>query len=51
MMYFNLGSEIIKENCKFDFSCNKTDITPTMLLHGGNKILPANWPNNKHIHM
>ena len=28
MIYFKLNSETIKENCKFKFYCNKTDITP-----------------------
>ena len=36
--YFNLNSETIKENCKFKFYCNKTDITPTV-LDGGNEII------------
>ena len=31
MIYFNLNSETITENCKFNFYCNKTDITPTVL--------------------
>ena len=48
VIYFNLNSETIKENCKFKFYCNKTDITPTV-LDGGNKIILANWPNDKHI--
>ena len=30
-IYFNLNSETIKENCKFKFYYNKTDITPTVL--------------------
>ena len=47
-IYFDLGSEIIRVNCKFDFYYNKTDITPTV-LDGGNKIILANWPNNKHF--
>ena len=29
-IHFNLSLEIIKENCKFDFYYNKTDITPTV---------------------
>ena len=48
MIYFNLDNETIKENCKFKFYYNKTDITPTV-LDGGNKIILANWPNGKHI--
>ena len=47
-IYFDVDSEIIKENCKFDFYFNKTDITPTV-LDGGNEIILANWPNDKHI--
>ena len=47
-IYFDLDSEIIKENCKFNFYYNKTDITPTV-LDGGNEIILANWPNDKHI--
>ena len=38
----------IKENCKFKFYYNKTDITPTV-LDGGNDIILANWPNDKYI--
>ena len=30
------------------FYYNKTDITPTV-LNGGNEIILANWPNDKHI--
>ena len=48
VIYFDLDSEIIKENCQFHFYYNKTDITPTV-LDGGNKIILANWPNDKHI--
>ena len=48
MIYFNLNPETIKENCNFKFYCNKTDITPTV-LDGGNEIILANWPNDKHI--
>ena len=47
-IYFNLSPEIIKENCKFNFYYNKTDITPTV-LDGGNEIILANWPKDKHI--
>ena len=47
-IYFNLDSKTIKENCKFTFYYNKTDITPTV-LDGGNEIILATWPNNKHI--
>ena len=47
-IYFDLGSEVIRENCKFDFYYNKTDIAYTG-LDGGNEIILASWPNNKHI--
>ena len=47
-MYFNLGSDIIKENCNFVYYFNKTDIKPTV-LNGGYEIVLANWPNEKHM--
>ena len=47
-IYFNLTTDIIKSNCNFEFYFNKTDITPTV-LHGGDEIVLANWPNDKHI--
>ena len=47
-IYFNLTTDIIRKNCNFDFYYNKTDITPTV-LDGGNEIILANWPNDKHI--
>ena len=37
-IYFDLGTEIIKENCNFRFYYNKMDITPTV-LDGGNEII------------
>ena len=40
--------EIIKQNCDFLFYYNKTDIKPAV-LDGGNDIILANWPTNKHI--
>ena len=48
VIYFNLDAETINENYKFIFYYNKTDITPTV-LDGGNEIILANWPNDKHI--
>ena len=39
---------VIRNNCNFDFCYNKTDVTPTV-LDGGDEIILANWPNNKHI--
>ena len=47
-IYFSLDAETTKENCKFKFYYNKTDITPTV-LDGGNEIILANWPNDKYI--
>ena len=47
-IYFNLVTEIIKHNCNFLFYSNKSDITPTV-LDGGNEIILANWPSDKHI--
>ena len=47
-IYFNVGTDIVKENCNFRFYYNKTDITPTV-LDGGNEIILANWLNDKHI--
>ena len=48
LIYFDLSPDIIKENCKFTFYCNKRDITPTV-LERSNEIILANWPDNKHI--
>ena len=47
-IYFNMTTDIIKNNCDFDFYFNKTDVTPTV-LDGGDEIVLANWPNDKHI--
>ena len=46
--YFNLGPEIIKENCKFAYYFNKTDISPAV-LDRGNEIILANWADDKRI--
>ena len=47
-IYFDLDTDIIKKNCDFIFYYNKSDITLTV-LDGGNEIILANWPNDKHI--
>ena len=47
-IYLNLMTDIIKNSCDFDFNFNKTDVTPTV-LDGGDEIVLANWPNDKHI--
>ena len=46
-IYFNLSTDVIRNNCNFDFYYNKTDVTPTV-LDGGDEIILANWPNDKH---
>ena len=48
VIYFNLGPDIIKEQCNFVYYIIKTDIKPTV-LDGRNEIILANWPNDKHI--
>ena len=47
-IYFNLTIDIIRNNCNFDFYYNKSDVTPTV-LDGGDEIILANQPNDKHI--
>ena len=47
-IYFNLSTDIIKNNCNFYFYYSKTDVAPTV-LDGGDEIILANWPNDKHI--
>ena len=47
-IYFNLGPEIIKENCEFKFYFNKTNMKPAM-LDGGQKIILANWLSYRKI--
>ena len=47
-IYFNLGPEIIKENCEFKFYFNKTDVKP-IVLDGRHQIILANWPSYKKI--
>ena len=47
-IYFNLMTDIIRYNCNFDFYYNKTDVTSTV-LDGGDEIILANWPYDKHL--
>ena len=47
-IYFDIDKEIIKHNCEFRFYYNKKDVIPT-ILNGGNEIILANWPHDKHI--
>ena len=48
VIYFDLGSDIINENCDFEYNINKTDIKPTV-FDDRNEIILANWPHDKHI--
>ena len=48
VIYFDLGAEIIKENCDFQYYFNITDVK-SAVLDGGHEIVLANWPNNKHV--
>ena len=47
-IYFNLGANIIKENCHFKFYFNKTDSKPS-ILDGSHENVIANWLNCKHM--
>ena len=48
MIYFDLGAEIIKENCDFQYYSNNTEVKP-VVLDGGHEIILAKVPNNKHV--
>ena len=48
VQYTSTSTQKPSKNCKFNFYCNRTDITPT-ILDGGNEIILVNWPNDKHI--
>ena len=47
-IYFNMNIDTTKKIVFSNFTINKTDISPT-ILDGGNDIILANWPNDKHI--
>ena len=47
-IYVNLGPEILKENCEFDFHCSTTDGKLTV-CDGGHQIILVNWPSNEKI--
>ena len=47
-IYFDLDTEVIKQNCDFVIYFNKSDITPTV-LDSGNKLILVNWPDDKCI--
>ena len=38
----------MEQNCPFKFYYKKTDVMPAV-LNGGNEIILANWPDDKHI--
>ena len=40
-IYFDSNTEIIKENCEFQYFYNKTDVKPAV-LDGGNEIILPN---------
>ena len=48
VIYFYLGSDIIRENCNFAYYFNKTDMKP-IVLDGRNEIILVNWTDDKHI--
>ena len=47
-IYFDLGADIIKENCEFQYYFNKTDVK-LAVLDGRHEIILANWSNTKHV--
>ena len=47
-IYFDLSTDIIKENCDFQYYVNNADVKPS-ILNGGHEIVLANWPNTKHV--
>ena len=47
-IYFELGTDIIKENCEFQYYFYNTDVKPSV-LDGGNEIIQANLPNTKYV--
>ena len=47
-IYFDLGADIIKENCDFQYYFNNTDMKPSV-LDGGYEIILANWPNTIYV--
>ena len=47
-IYFDLGTDIIKDNCNFQYYFNKTDVKPSV-LDDRHEIILANWPNTKYV--
>ena len=48
MIYFDLGADVTKGNCEFQYFFNKTDVKPAV-LDGRHEIILANWPNTKNV--
>ena len=48
VIYFDLSADIIKENCKFHYYFDKTDVKPSV-LDGGHEIVLVNWPNTEYV--
>ena len=46
-IHFDLGMDIIEENCDFQYYFNNTDVKPSV-IDGGHEIL-ANWPSTKYV--
>ena len=42
-IYFNLTTDVIRNNYNYDFYFNNTEVAPTV-LDGGDEIILANWP-------
>ena len=47
-IYFDLGTDISKENCEFQHYLNKTDVKPSV-LDDRHEIILANWPITKYV--
>ena len=47
-IYFDLGADIIKDNCEFQYYFSETDVKPSV-LDGRHKMILANWPNTKYV--
>ena len=47
-IYFDLGADIIKDNCEFQYYFNKIDVKPSV-LDGRHEMILANWSNSKYV--
>ena len=48
-IYFDLGADIIKENCAFEFYFNKTNIKPSVPDGWTTNNFFTNWPSYKRV--